>query len=107
MSSPVVHFEIGCRDPARTSAFYAELFGWKGEPYGPAVMFAKTGEGGIGGHVNSLSHEPHTYITIYAQVDNLPAHLDKAARLGGRTIVPRRRSRGGASSLGWPTPKAT
>jgi len=28
MGMPVVHFEIGCKDKEKTSAFYAGLFGW-------------------------------------------------------------------------------
>lgn len=29
MGHPVVHFEIGCKDSAKTQDFYAKLFGWK------------------------------------------------------------------------------
>lgn len=88
MSCPVVHFEIGCRDSAKNSKFYADLFGWQTEPYGPAVMIPKTGDGGIGGHINALGHEPHNYVTIYAQVDNLQSYLQRASTLGGKTLVP-------------------
>lgn len=28
MGRPVVHFEIGCRDKARTTEFFAKLFEW-------------------------------------------------------------------------------
>ena len=28
---------------------------------------------GIPGHINSLGHEPHHYVTVYAQVDDLDA----------------------------------
>jgi predicted enzyme related to lactoylglutathione lyase len=28
VASPVVRFEIGCRDLKQTSAFYRQLFGW-------------------------------------------------------------------------------
>ena len=43
---------------------------------------------GINGHINALGHEPHNYITIYVQVDDLSAYLKKAEALGGKTIVP-------------------
>ena len=88
MGNPVVHFEIGCRDSAATREFYAKLFDWQMEPYGPAAMIRTGSAQGIAGHINSLGHEPHNYVLVYAQVDDLQACLDKATRLGGKTIVP-------------------
>src|SRR5207245_7575919 len=43
---------------------------------------------GIQGHISSLGHEPHNYVTVYVQVDDLRAYLDKAGKLGGKTLVP-------------------
>ena len=87
MSNPVVHFEIGCRDKARTEQFYSQLFDWKLQPMGPATMI-DTGSGGIGGHMTSLGHEPFHYTAFYVQVDDLQVALDKAQELGGKTLVP-------------------
>jgi hypothetical protein len=28
MGRPVIHFEIGCRDAAKTEQFYSKLFDW-------------------------------------------------------------------------------
>ena len=42
--------------------FYARLFDWKMEPY--------------------------NYVTIYVQVDDLDAYLERAGKLGGKTLVP-------------------
>ena len=93
MGQPVVHFEIGCRDSARTQAFYSRLFDWKIEQQGPVPVAVITtggsgGVNGIGGHITSLGHEPHNYITVYVQVDDLQAYLAKAQSLGGKTLVP-------------------
>jgi uncharacterized protein len=88
MGAPVIHFEIGCRNAERTSTFYTELFGWTTEAYGPARMVNTQSKTGISGHFNQLGHEPHNYVTVYAQVDDLQKCLDQAARLGGRTLVP-------------------
>jgi len=89
MGAPVVHFEIGCRNNAKTVKFYGDLFGWNIEQQGPAAMIdTKAGGAGIGGHITSLGHEPHNYLTFYAQVDNLQAYLKKAEGLGGKTVVP-------------------
>ncbi len=43
---------------------------------------------GIPGHITSLGHEPHNYVTVYVQVDDLKKHLSKAETLGGKTLVP-------------------
>jgi predicted enzyme related to lactoylglutathione lyase len=102
---PVVHFEIGCRDSAKTQAFYGQLFDWDITQAGPAATI-NTGAEGINGHITALGHEPFNYVTVYVQVDDLQAYLDKATALGGKTLVkpcpfpP-------ANSPGWPTPMAT
>lgn len=87
MGRPVVHFEIGCRDSAKTQEFYSRLFDWKITPMGPAAMIAAEGSG-IGGHISSLGHEPHHYTIFYVDVDDIAAYLKKAESLGGKTIVP-------------------
>ena len=88
MGQPVVHFEIGCRDSAKASEFYRKLFDWPIQSMGPAQMISTGGNGGIQGHITALGHEPHNYVTIYVQVDDLKAYLDKAQKLGGKTLVP-------------------
>lgn len=88
MAHPVVHFEIGCKDSAKTQEFYSKLFGWKMQqaPAGPAVMI-DTGAG-ITGHFTSLGHEPHHYTTFYVEVEDVKAYLDRAQSLGGKLLVP-------------------
>ena len=88
MGKPIVHFEIGCQDKAKTTKFYTDLFDWIAEDFGPATMINTGGEEGIQGHITALGHEPHNYITVYAQVDDLQSCLDKAEKLGGKTVVP-------------------
>jgi hypothetical protein len=87
MGRPVVHFEIGCRNLQKTQEFYSQLFDWKPQPMGPAVMIAAE-TGGIGGHMSSLGHEPHHYTIFYVEVDDVAAYLKKAEGLGGKTLVP-------------------
>jgi predicted enzyme related to lactoylglutathione lyase len=88
MPNPVIHFEIGSRDSAKASEFYRGLFGWTTEAYGPTQMINTGGEQGIQGHISALGHEPHRYVTVYAQVDDLNAYLKKAESLGGKTMIP-------------------
>jgi len=86
MSHPVVHFEIGCRDSAKTQEFYKKLFDWKIEAMGPAAMIV--GEtGGIAGHITALGHEPEHYTIFYVGVDDVAAYLEKAKALGAKTLV--------------------
>lgn len=95
--APIVHFEIGCQNSAKTKQFYAELLGWTFEGYGSAEMVTNIGPSfdggapkspGIAGHINSLGHPPHQYVTVYAEVDDLQRTLDHATRLGGKVVVP-------------------
>jgi predicted enzyme related to lactoylglutathione lyase len=88
MGQPVVHFEIGCRDRAKTEQFFSELFGWKMQGSGPASMIDTASEQGIPGHITALGHEPQHYTIFYVEVDDVQACLDKAAALGGKTLVP-------------------
>jgi len=86
MSKPVVHFEIGCRDVSTLGPFYSKLFGWDMAHHGPAALI--TSNTGITGHMTTLGHEPHNYLTIYVEVDDLDAYLKKVEEMGGSTVVP-------------------
>jgi uncharacterized protein len=88
MGQPVVHFEIGCRDNAKAADIFTRLFGWQTQAMGPATMINTGTEGGIQGHISSLGHEPYHYTTFYVQVDDVQSYLDRAAALGGKTLVP-------------------
>ena len=85
---PVVFFEIGCRDRAKSEHFFAELFGWPIQPGGPSGTIDMTGQKGIPGHINSLGHEPQHYTMFYVEVEDLQSYLDKAVSLGGKVLVP-------------------
>ena len=87
MPHPVVHFEIGCKDIAKTQEFYKKLFDWRIEAMGPAAMIASEA-GGIPGHITALGHEPQHYTIFYVSVDDVAAYLEKAKALGAKTLVP-------------------
>lgn len=105
--APVVHFEIGCKDLAKTSVFYKNLLGWEYAPNHPGMppmaMIANIGEHaekkttGIGGHINCLGHPPHQYVTVYALVDDIDATLKQAVALGGTLLIPKQEVPG----MGW------
>lgn len=69
MGKPVVHFDIGCKDKTAVGKFYAELFDWSLDDYGPFSQRIQTNAGrGIEGFVTSLGHEPHQYVMLYVEV---------------------------------------
>ncbi len=88
MGQPVVHFEIGCRDRAKTGDFYSALFDWSITQGDPASTIDTGAPQGITGHLTSLGHEPYHYTMFYVQVDDVASYLKKAESLGGKTIVP-------------------
>ena len=94
MPNAICHFEIGVRDNKKAAEFYSKLFEWKMEsPAGPAiaagspqVTMIRTG-GDVGGHLNTLGHEPHNYTIFYVMVEDVAASIAKAESLGGTKIV--------------------
>lgn len=79
---PVVHWAIDAIDPARQRAFYAALFNW--DIADGVFMEIPAGFGGPepgpGGHIQPA---PRAGVTLYVQVLDLRASLDRAVELGG------------------------
>src|SRR5262245_4982830 len=92
MSNAVVHFEVAGKDGPALRDYYTKLFGWKfqiwegGPDYGLVAPGAETKA--IGGGVGACPPNAKAYVTFYVQVDDVQASLDKAAKLGGRVILP-------------------
>ncbi len=92
MGNPVVHFEIAGPDGPALQQFYRELFGWNIETQGEDMGFyglVHANEGGIGGGVfQAQEGMPTNCVTVYVQVDDLQAALDKISASGGATAMP-------------------
>ena len=92
MSNPVVHFEILGADHEALQQYYRDLFGWKitqpssDMPYG--VVNAEDQGKGIGGGVGGTMPGGSPQVTVYVEVDDIQASLDRAGELGGETVVP-------------------
>lgn len=84
---PVVHFEVGCKDLEKTTAFYTGLFGWSKTSVPYASMLDTNASGAISGQITSLGHEPHQYVTFYIQVENMDETLGKIEKAGGTKVV--------------------
>jgi dihydrofolate reductase/predicted enzyme related to lactoylglutathione lyase len=87
MSQPVVHFEIVGGNAAALHAYYAQLFGWRIEPGGPGGygVVRLGGPGRITGGIGSGEGE-RRYVTVYVEVPDVGAALDRAEELGGRRL---------------------
>jgi predicted enzyme related to lactoylglutathione lyase len=98
VAHPVVHFEIAGKDLKESAQFYASLFDWEidtnamGGEYG----LVQSGDGGIGGGLMT-SPMGQPYVTVYVQVDDLPAYLAKVESLGGKAMVQPTEIPGGGS----------
>lgn len=103
MGNPVVHFEIGCRNRAKTQKFFAGLFNWEMEAQGSTAMIDTGADGGIDGHITSLGHEPHNYVTFYVVVEELAPYLEKAEKLGGKVLIPPTDIPGDEGAFAWIT----
>ena len=90
MPNPVTHFEIIGKDAKKTQAFYANLFGWKIDANNPmeyGIVEAQDGRG-TGGGVAGAQPGNNGYVTLYVEVENPQAYLDKAVSLGGKVVMP-------------------
>lgn len=89
MGNPVVHFEIMGKDGEKLQQFYSTLFGWKIDASNPMKygLVEKGSDAGIGGGIGAAQDAP-PYVTVYVQVGDLQAYLDKVHQMGGKTIVP-------------------
>ena len=90
MPNPVTHFEIAGKDGKKLQSYYASLFGWKVDAANPmdyGMVEAQDGHG-IGGGITATQGGAPGGVTVYVEVDDPQAYLDKAASLGGQVVMP-------------------
>ena len=90
MPNPIIHFEIMGADSKKTQQYYADLFGWKVDSNNPmnyGIATTKDGEVGIDGGLGGADQGSAIRVTVYAQVDDPQAYLDKAVALGGTVVM--------------------
>ena len=90
MGSPIVHFELIGKDAAKLRDFYMQLFDWKiGElmPDMGNYGLIEEGSSGIPGGIGQ-SDDGQPRSSVYAQVPDLQATLDKAVAMGGTVLMP-------------------
>jgi predicted enzyme related to lactoylglutathione lyase len=90
MPNPIVHFEIVGKDGKKLQDFYSSLFGWKVDAdneWNYGLVDTETPGQGIPGGIGPTM-DGNARVTVYAQVPDLQASLDKAVELGGTVIMP-------------------
>jgi len=82
--APVIHFEIGGKDAAKTQKWYSDLFGWEVDANNPMNYgVVPAPEGAIGGGVYG---DDNPAVRFYVDVKDLNETLKKAGELGGKTL---------------------
>ena len=91
MGQSIVHFEIMGTDPGKSQKFYAEMFGWKlGDPQPELGNYAMVdrASSGVSGGIGSEGPGGRVRTTVYVDVPDLQAALDRAVQLGGKVASP-------------------
>ena len=86
----VAWFEVLGKDGDRLRSFYSSLFGWQIADSGTGMDYGLVAatNGGIGGGIGRSPDGSDGFVTVYVEVDDPAAYLEKAEKLGGKTIVP-------------------
>ena len=88
MGKKVVHFEIIGKDGKKLQDFYSQLFDWKIDANNPmSYGMVDPGDAGLGGGIGA-GQDGGSHVTVYVEVEDLQAALQKAERLGGKTVMP-------------------
>jgi predicted enzyme related to lactoylglutathione lyase len=87
VAQPVAWFEIVGKDGKKLQDFYGKLFDWKIDANNP-MNYGMTDESetGLGGGIGP-SQDGSSMVTVYVAVPDLQAALDKAEKLGGKTVM--------------------
>lgn len=84
----VAHWQLISRDPARTAAFYGDLFSWTvSDDNGMGYRTIGTG-GGVDGGVWPSPPDGPEAVQLYIEVPDIDAALARALELGGRVLMP-------------------
>jgi uncharacterized protein len=85
----VVHWEVQAKDLMKQQQFFANLFGWKIDTNNPMQygMISGAGKDTIGGGIGPA--QDASRVTVYVQVSDINATLDRAQTLGAQTVLPR------------------
>ena len=89
MHNPVIQWEICAKDPERIVEFYTKLFKWTFNFSAEMKYWHRTKDDDrdIEGGIFLAQGEMPNYVTLYIQVDDIDAFIEKAVSMGGTKIV--------------------
>jgi uncharacterized protein len=89
MANSVAWFEITGKDGEALQRFYADVFGWEYQdaPGDGNYGMVSAENGGIGGGIGD-AQDGQGHVTVYVEVDDPQAYLDKIEQHGGKTVTP-------------------
>jgi predicted enzyme related to lactoylglutathione lyase len=86
MSSPLIHFEVAGKDPAKLQSFYGEQFGWNIDANNPMNYGMVNLSDQVGGGVGPAPEGQPGHAMFYIGVDDVEAAMQKAESLGGSRV---------------------
>lgn len=95
---PVVHMDISAKDPAISSKFYGDVFGWKIQKDENFSYYMFSVEGGLGGGFVKVGPDYKAgEIIPYLASQDIEADLAKITSHGGKMLTPKTEIPG----IGW------
>ena len=90
MANPITWFEINGPEPDQTAKFYSEVFGWHTQsmPESNYVLIDTHAGSGINGGIGQIREGQAPHSVFYAENPDIQALLDKAEKLGAKTVAP-------------------
>ena len=89
MGQPITYFEITSRNAPELHTFYRELFGWSiQESQEEGYATVATADGSISGGIAHIPDNIPSSLTVFVQVDDLQAAIERAGSLGGSLMFP-------------------
>lgn len=99
MAHPIVHIDLAAHDPAASSKFYADVFGWKISHDSNFDYYMYSVQGGPGGGFIKVGEQGTQAgdIVPYIDVSDIEAKLKEIEAAGGKTLLPKTEIPG----IGW------
>ena len=86
MSSPLIHFEVAGKDPAKLQSFYGDQFGWDVDANNPLNYGMVNLSSEVAGGIGPAPEGQPGHAMFYVGVDDVEAALQKAESLGGSRV---------------------
>lgn len=90
MGRPVTQWQILAKEPERLAAFYTALFDWQVRTDNQLnYRTVDTGSPrGAQGGIWPAPPEGHSMAYLFVEVDDVPAHVERARALGAHVVTP-------------------